>query len=166
MTSMHPTTFTTSDSPLGRILLVATPLGIRGLWFTSGQRNAPDPAAWRRDDDHPVLAEATVQLADYFSCQRSTFDLPLDLSAGTPFQQSVWRALRNIPFGRTITYGDLADRIGQPRAVRAAAAAIGRNPIGIIIPCHRVVGANGALTGYAGGLERKSALLQLEASSA
>ena len=109
-----------------------------------------------------MLRQAQAQLAEYFAGTRSTFDLPLDLQGGTAFQRSVWDALLAIPRGGTTSYGVLSRSIGQPAAVRAVGAAVGRNPLSIVVPCHRVVGANGSLTGYAGGLERKSALLKLE----
>ena len=149
------------DSPLGAITLAATDTGLAGAWF-QGQRHWPDTRGWRSDDAHPVLREAAAQLADYFGGRRSHFDLPLDLSHGTAFQQAVWQALRAIPRGRTCSYGALSARLGNAAAVRAVGAAVGRNPISVIVPCHRVLGADGALTGYAGGLERKSALLALE----
>jgi methylated-DNA-[protein]-cysteine S-methyltransferase len=148
-------------SPLGGILLAATPNGLAGLWF-EGQRYHPDRRAWPVDDAHPVLLQAKAQLADYFAGRRTSFDLPLDLRGGTPFQQSVWRALLGIPCGEHVTYGTLSRRIGKPDAVRAVGAAVGRNPVSIVVPCHRVLGADGSLTGYAGGLERKTALLRLE----
>jgi methylated-DNA-[protein]-cysteine S-methyltransferase len=109
-----------------------------------------------------VLLAAQAQLADYFAARLTVFDLPLGLVSGTAFQQAVWRALLEIAPGATVSYGELARRIGKPQAVRAVGAAVGRNPLSIVVPCHRVVGANGALTGYAGGLERKVALLALE----
>jgi methylated-DNA-[protein]-cysteine S-methyltransferase len=109
-----------------------------------------------------VLRETEQQLADYFAGRRRQFDLPLDLSHGTAFQQSVWQALLAIAPGRTTSYGALALAVGKPAAVRAVGAAVGRNPISVIVPCHRVLGADGSLTGYAGGLERKRALLELE----
>jgi methylated-DNA-[protein]-cysteine S-methyltransferase len=109
-----------------------------------------------------VLKEVIRQLGDYFAGRRTAFDVPLDLAHGTDFQQSVWQALLKIPQGGTASYGELSARIGKPAAVRAVGAAVGRNPVSIIVPCHRVMGAGGALTGYAGGLERKSALLRLE----
>ena len=117
---------------------------------------------WPSDPDHPVLQEVSRQLTDYFAGRRTQFDVPLDLAYGTAFQQSVWQALLKIPQGGTASYGELSARIGKPAAVRAVGAAVGRNPVSIIVPCHRVMGAGGALTGYAGGLERKSALLRLE----
>jgi methylated-DNA-[protein]-cysteine S-methyltransferase len=109
-----------------------------------------------------LLDAAATQLNDYFLGQRQRFELPLDLTQGTPFQQGVWRALLDIRSGETTSYGALAARIGRPQAVRAVGAAVGRNPLGIVVPCHRVVGASGSLTGYAGGLDRKQTLLQLE----
>jgi methylated-DNA-[protein]-cysteine S-methyltransferase len=109
-----------------------------------------------------VLQQAAAQLAEYFAGCRQCFELQLDLRAGTAFQQAVWQALLNLPYGHTTSYGELARRIGRPKAVRALGAAVGRNPVSIIVPCHRVMGADGSLTGYAGGLPRKTALLQLE----
>ena len=125
-------------------------------------RRTAGPAVWPVDPDHPVLQEVMRQLSDYFAGRRTQFDVPLDLAYGTAFQQSVWQALLKIPQGGTASYGELSARIGKPAAVRAVGAAVGRNPVSIIVPCHRVMGAGGALTGYAGGLERKSALLRLE----
>lgn len=148
-------------SPLGAITLAATDAGLGGAWF-HGQRHWPDTRGWHRDDAHPLLCEAAAQLGDYFAGRRSHFDLPLDLSHGTAFQQAVWQALLAIPRGRTLSYGSLSAGLGRAAAVRAVGAAIGRNPISVIVPCHRVLGADGSLTGYAGGLERKSALLALE----
>lgn len=148
-------------SPLGRIILAATDHKLVGLWF-DGQRHQPDSSSWPDAPHHPVLQQAVTQLSDYFAGHRTAFELPLDFSAGTDFQQIVWRALLSIPPASTLSYGALSAAIGKPAAVRAVGAAVGRNPLSIIVPCHRVVGANGALTGYAGGLERKIALLQLE----
>jgi methylated-DNA-[protein]-cysteine S-methyltransferase len=153
------------DSPLGSIIIAATDRGLAGLWF-DGQRHLPaelaGPGVWPARPDHPVLVEVTRQLGEYFAGSRTQFDVPLDLAYGTAFQQSVWQALLKIPQGGTASYGELSARIGKPAAVRAVGAAVGRNPVSIIVPCHRVMGAGGALTGYAGGLERKSALLRLE----
>lgn len=148
-------------SPLGSIVLAATDTALVGLWF-DGQRHQHDPSAWPLVQQHPVLDAAKVQLAQYFAGERQQFDLPLDLSAGTAFQQQVWAQLLAIASGRTVSYGQLSQQLGHPKAVRAVGAAVGRNPISIIVPCHRVLGAHGALTGYAGGLDRKTALLQLE----
>ncbi len=149
------------DSPLGTMIVAATRRGLAGVWF-EGQRHLPDTSQWPHDPDHPVLRDAVTQLAEYFAGRPTGFDLPLDLHGGTVFQQSVWQALLAIPRGGTTSYATLSRRIGQPAAVRAVGAAVGRNPLSIVVPCHRVLGADGSLTGYAGGLERKSALLQLE----
>lgn len=160
----NPLVQTRYDSPLGSIIIAATDKGLAGLWF-DGQKHLPPElagAVWPSDADHPVLKEVMRQLSDYFAGRRTQFDVPLDLSYGTAFQQSVWQALLKIPQGGTASYGELSARIGKPAAVRAVGAAVGRNPVSIIVPCHRVMGAGGALTGYAGGLERKSALLRLE----
>lgn len=149
------------DSPLGPMIVAATGRGLAGLWF-EGQRHLPDSSGWPHAPEHPVLREAAAQLRDYFAGRRTQFDLPLDLQSGTAFQQSVWQALLAIPSGRTTSYGDLSQRVGRPSAARAVGAAVGRNPVSIVVPCHRVLGRDGSLTGYAGGLERKSALLGLE----
>jgi methylated-DNA-[protein]-cysteine S-methyltransferase len=141
--------------------LAARDNALVGAWF-EGQRHQPDPSGWPQDDTHPVLRAAATQLQQYFAGERTQFDLPLALDSGTVFQQKVWRALLEITLGSTLSYGAVSQVIGQPSAVRAVAAAIGRNPLSIVVPCHRVLGANGALTGYAGGLDRKAALLQLE----
>jgi methylated-DNA-[protein]-cysteine S-methyltransferase len=151
----------TIASPFGAVTLAATDAGLAGAWFER-QRHWPDTSGWQDDPGHPVLREAAAQLTDYFAGRRQHFDLPLDLSHGTAFQQSVWQALLAIPAGRTTSYGAISAGIGNPAAVRAVGAAVGRNPISVIVPCHRVLGTNGSLTGYAGGLERKSALLELE----
>jgi methylated-DNA-[protein]-cysteine S-methyltransferase len=149
------------QTPMGDMLLAATGKGLAGLWFV-GQKHFPDTTAWRINTQHPLLQQAAQQVLEYMAAQRQEFDVPLDLTQGTAFQQSVWRALLRIGRGHTLGYGALAAQINNPQAVRAVGAAVGRNPISIIVPCHRVVGADGSLTGYAGGLERKTALLQLE----
>jgi methylated-DNA-[protein]-cysteine S-methyltransferase len=161
---MHTTPWvrSTCDSPLGPLLLAASDQGLAGAWFAEGQRDTPDLSGWREAPSHPVLQQAAAQLAEYFAGCRQCFELQLDLRAGTAFQQAVWQALLNLPYGHTTSYGELARRIGRPKAVRALGAAVGRNPVSIIVPCHRVMGADGSLTGYAGGLPRKTALLQLE----
>jgi methylated-DNA-[protein]-cysteine S-methyltransferase len=151
----------TIPSPLGTIVIAATESALVGLWF-DGQRHQPDPSVWPLVQHHPVLDATMTQLKQYFAGQRQQFDLPVDLSAGTPFQQQVWAQLQAIASGNTVSYGQLSQQLGNPKAVRAVGAAVGRNPISIVVPCHRVLGANGALTGYAGGLDRKTALLQLE----
>lgn len=151
------------------MVLAATPHGLAGLWFDD-QRHLPAQlqvqasplCVWPTDPAHPVLKQTVQQLSAYFMGQRTPFDVPLDLTCGSAFQQSVWRALLAIPLGSTVSYGHISRCIGQPTAARAVGAAVGRNPISVIVPCHRVVGADGALTGYAGGLNRKTALLGLE----
>jgi methylated-DNA-[protein]-cysteine S-methyltransferase len=150
-----------TTSPLGPMLLAASDQGLAGVWFV-GQRHGPEGMDWPEQPGHAVLAQARQQLDDYFAGRRETFDLPLDLRLGTRFQQSVWQALLRIPRGETTSYGELGRRVGRPLAARAVGAAVGRNPMSIVVPCHRVVGTGGALTGYAGGLERKTALLRLE----
>jgi methylated-DNA-[protein]-cysteine S-methyltransferase len=151
----------TTPSPLGPLTLAAHDSGLVGVWFDF-QEHLPDFAHWRVDERHPVLLQTAQQLGEYFAGQRCSFDVPLDMSCGTPFQQRVWHSLQAIACGTTSSYGAISSCLGQPSAVRAVGGAVGRNPIGIIVPCHRVVGSNGALTGYAGGLERKVALLRLE----
>ena len=154
-------------TPLGELTLAASPNGLAGAWFEDQQHCPPEltgavNTTWPSAPAHPVLREAARQIDGYFAGELNVFDLPLDLSAGTDFQRAVWQALLALPRGHTCTYGELSARIGRPSAVRAAGGAIGRNPISIIVPCHRVIGQGGALTGYAGGLARKRALLQLE----
>ena len=160
----HATAFARLPSPLGPLLLAASEQGLCGLWFED-QKHLPPwlPAqCWGGAPGHPVLQAAAGQLEAYFSGQREAFDLSLDLRHGTEFQCAVWRAMAHIPVRASLTYGALARQIGRPAAVRAVGAAVGRNPVGIIVPCHRVMGADGSLTGYAGGLWRKTALLRLE----
>ncbi len=151
-------------SPLGDLLLVASAQGLTGLYFIDQQYLPQKTADWIRDDEWPAFVTARSQLAGYFAGERRAFELPL-APAGTPFQQAVWMKLREIPYGATTSYGVIAARLGQPTASRAVGAANGRNPIGIIVPCHRVIGRSGTLTGYAGGLERKQALLELEGAA-
>jgi methylated-DNA-[protein]-cysteine S-methyltransferase len=146
--------------PLGPMLLASHDAGLLGVWFEQ-QKHYPDVAGLAFGD-HPIVTVAQAQLSAYFAGERSQFSLPLDLSNGTAFQQSVWRALLEIPCGVTISYSGLSQQIGRPSAVRAVAAAVGRNPLSIVVPCHRVLGSNGSLTGYAGGVDRKAALLNLE----
>ena len=148
-------------SPVGELKLVAGPRGLVAvLWENDDPRRVPLEAS-RADDRHPALVEAERQLADYFSGERRAFALDLDFN-GTPFQQSVWRALLAIPYGETRSYGEIARGLGSPDAVRAVGAANGKNPISIIAPCHRVIGASGKLTGFAGGLKAKAWLLDHE----
>ncbi|MGC4251542.1 MAG: methylated-DNA--[protein]-cysteine S-methyltransferase [Sphingobium sp.] len=148
-------------SPVGLLKLVASERGLRAiLWENDDPRRVPlDPS--RESVSHPLLAQAEIQLGQYFAGERRSFQLPLD-AVGTVFQQTVWQALGDIRYGATCSYDDLARGIGKPKAYRAVGAANGRNPLSIIVPCHRVLGKNGALTGFAGGLAAKSCLLELE----
>jgi len=147
------TFFAYYDSPIGLIEIGGTPDGITSLFFVEERRSDVT--------SNVVCAEAIIQLAEYFAGTREDFDLPLTLE-GTEFQQQVWRELQSIPFGQTVSYGDLARSIGKPSAVRAVGSANGDNPVSIIVPCHRVIGSDGGLTGYGGGLERKQWLLKHE----
>jgi methylated-DNA-[protein]-cysteine S-methyltransferase len=152
------------NSPLGPITLAASDQGLCGLWFED-QKHSPSVAQrqlWASDPYHPVLQNAAAHVLDCLNGKHPKWEGPLDLSVGTPFQQAVWQALLHIPSGQSQTYGELARQLARPQAVRALGAAVGRNPVSIIVPCHRVLGAGGQLTGYAGGLWRKQALLQLE----
>ena len=152
------------DTPLGTLLASAARGALTGLWFI-GQRHFPkDTAGWNEDADVAPFDALRQQLHEYFDGKRRSFELPLAPggSHATVFQRSIWNAIAAVPFGETITYASLAFRCGRPTAMRAAGAATGRNPISIVIPCHRIVGSGGDLTGYAGGIERKVRLLQLE----
>ncbi|HEX5806559.1 MAG TPA: methylated-DNA--[protein]-cysteine S-methyltransferase [Macromonas sp.] len=153
-------------SPIGLLLIAVSDSALHGVWFAD-QKGIP---AWVPEAAHPVpepmFGQVVQQLQDYFAGRRQRFDLPLDLSCGTAFQQAVWQALTTIGYGQTLSYADIAQALGRPKAMRAVGGAVGRNPLGIVLPCHRVLGAGGALTGYTGGLERKVALLALEQQSA
>lgn len=149
-------------SPQGRMLLVADDKAITSVSFV-GQKYAPRVARdWTRDGSHAPIRKAKRELAEYFAGRRRRFSVRL-APRGTAFQRKVWKAIAGVGFGRTIAYAELARRAGRPGSARAAGAATGRNPIGVIVPCHRIVGTDGALTGYAGGLAKKKALLALEA---
>ena len=154
------TIFTTEQSPVGEITLVGDGDALTGLYMTEHRHRPPLPEGARRDG--APFADARRQLGEYFAGERTEFDLPLGM-AGSPFQRQVWRALLDIPYGETVSYGELAQRVGRPGAARAVGLANGRNPISIVVPCHRVIGSSGALTGYGGGTERKRFLLDLEA---
>jgi len=154
--------YTSIDSPIGELLLVGDGDALHGLFMQAGGKPKAITPGWEHDP--PTLAHACIQLAEYFAGERTGFDLELVMH-GTTFQRRVWRALQDIPYGQTISYGELARRIGQPSAARAVGLANGRNPISVIVPCHRVIGANGTLTGYGGGTERKRLLLNLEANA-
>ena len=152
--------YDTYDSPQGPMLLVATDDGLCGVYF-DGQKYFPDSNEGKRDARHAPLRQAKLELKEYFAGRRKRFQVALD-PQGTPFQRSIWKAISKVGFGETISYAELARRAGHPGSARAAGAATGRNPIGIIVPCHRIMGSDGTLTGYAGGLDRKRALLALE----
>ncbi len=153
------TIFTIIPSPLGDILLARNEKGLSHISFQEGTSAIEVTAVWQQDNS--AFPDATAQLNAYFAGELREFDLPL-APDGTLFQQTVWGALQTIPYGKTSTYGELAAEIGMPTASRAVGAANGRNPLAIVIPCHRVIGANGKLTGYRGGLKLKEALLSLE----
>lgn len=159
--SAGPTYYDVVPSPIGDLFLTARNGAITGLHMGEPQGGEGTVANWTRDAR--MLATARAQLEAYLAGELREFDLAL-ASAGTPFQQQVWAELRKIPYGQTISYAELATRIGNPKAMRAVGAANGRNPIAIIVPCHRVIGANGSMTGFGGGIERKVWLLQHEAS--
>jgi len=147
------------DTPVGPLLVAGDDAGLRLIHFQAGRRRLPPDPAWQRDA--PGFRELARQLAEYFAGERRAFDLVL-APDGTPFQLETWRALSAIPYGRTISYAELARRVGRPAAVRAVGAANGRNPLPIVVPCHRVIGSDGSLTGFGGGLAVKRALLELE----
>lgn len=152
--------FTQVPSPVGELTVAASEKGLVCLLF---ERWGHGPArdGWVGDNGSEILAETKRQLAEYFDHERRTFELPLDLS-GTPFQLQVWKQLTRIPYGSTTSYGEIAKRLGTPSGSRAVGAANGRNPVAIVVPCHRVIGANGDLTGFGGGMERKEWLLRHE----
>lgn len=155
---------TQHDSPIGPLLLVGRRDGdslvLTGLYFPEDRRPGQPQPDWH--EDRAAFAEVRRQLDEYFAGTRQAFDLPIELVEGSDFQRSVWTALATIPSGATITYGQLAERVGRPGAARAIGGAVGRNPIPIVLPCHRVIGADGSLTGFGGGLDAKRALLALE----
>ena len=150
-------------SPVGRLTLVANDKSLVALLWENEKPNRVKLPEMEKSSKNPVILETSKQLKEYFAGERKSFDLPLD-PMGTEFQQKVWKALRKIPFGKTKSYKELAIAVGNPNASRAVGAANGKNPISIIVPCHRVIGANGKLTGFAGGLENKDILLKTESS--
>jgi methylated-DNA-[protein]-cysteine S-methyltransferase len=160
MSVPDPLRYAILDSPIGELLLAGDGRALRYLHMLGGRKRMRVAPDWERRDE--TFTEVRRQLAEYFSGTRTEFELQLEPS-GTPFQLRVWNALREIPYGTTISYGELAARIGQPGMARAVGAANGSNPIAVIVPCHRVIGADGSLTGYGGGLPRKRLLLDLEA---
>jgi methylated-DNA-[protein]-cysteine S-methyltransferase len=155
------TLYSKTDSPIGELLLTGDGTALTGLYMQAGRRKRID-RSWERSDS--AFANAVAQLGEYFDGRRREFDLPL-APRGAEFQIRAWHALREIPYGETVSYGEQARRIGQPDAARAVGAANGQNPIAVIVPCHRVIGADGKLTGFGGGLERKRLLLDLEADA-
>ena len=154
----------TIATPLGPLLLARTARGLAGAWF-EGQKHHPGLLGAPQRPNDELLREAADQLHAYFAGERDSFELPLDLH-GTPFQRAVWQALLAIPGGRTRSYGEIAHALDAASARRAVGGAVGRNPVSVIVPCHRVVGSDGSMTGYAGGVERKRALLTLERAPA
>jgi methylated-DNA-[protein]-cysteine S-methyltransferase len=152
--------YTTMDSPIGELLLLGDGQALHGLYMQAGRKPIEVRPAWTRDDE--AFADVRSQLEEYFAGERTRFDMPMHLD-GTAFQRTVWHALTEIPYGQTISYGELARRIGRPDLARAVGTANGQNPIAVIVPCHRVIGANGKLVGYGGGLDNKRRLLELEA---
>jgi methylated-DNA-[protein]-cysteine S-methyltransferase len=154
--------YTSMPSPIGELLLAGDGHALRMLLMQDGRKRTVPPADWR--EQARPFAAVRAQLEEYFAGERTEFDLPLALD-GTPFQQRVWSALRAIPYGQTTTYGALAARIGSPGAARAVGLANGSNPVCVIVPCHRVIGSNGTLTGFGGGIPRKRLLLDLEAET-
>jgi methylated-DNA-[protein]-cysteine S-methyltransferase len=151
------------SSRVGLLKLVANDLALVAILWENDDPKRVRLGSLVEDVDHPILCLAEQQLGEYFAGARKSFDLPLDF-AGMPFQKKVWSELLNIPFGQTRTYGQIANAIGKPRAFRAVGAANGKNPISIVAPCHRVIGKDGSLTGFAGGLEAKECLLGIEAA--
>ena len=150
-----------ADTPVGKLKLVASDQGLVAILWENDRPHRVRLSELVENPQHPILIETERQLAEYFAGKRQDFDISLDMR-GTPFQKNVWEALLAIPFGETRSYGQLARQLGNPNATRAVGAANGRNPISIIVPCHRVIGSSGSLTGFAGGLDTKSRLLDLE----
>ncbi len=157
--SQIPVSYAYTDTPVGRVLVAGDAAHLRLIAFQQGSRVHHPQEAWRHDP--APFAEVFRQLDDYFAGRRTKFSLPLHLG-GTPFQNAVWISLQRIPYGSTSTYRDLAGRVGKPTAIRAAGAANGANPLPIVVPCHRVIGSNGSLTGFGGGIEAKRFLLAHE----
>ena len=158
-----PLNYTTLESPIGELLLVGDTESLHGLYMQEGRRPARISAHW--SESSAPFAGVCAQLGEYFAGERATFDLPLTMH-GSEFERRVWSALREIPYGETTSYGEIARRVEAPAAARAVGLANGRNPIAVIVPCHRVIGADGSLTGYGGGLARKRVLLELEQGQA
>ena len=152
------------ESPMGRMLIVANERGLAGLYFLGQKYCVRVGEDWRLDQENEIVRRTARQMAQYFDGKLKEFDLPL-APKGTAFQSAVWNAISSVKYGETVTYSELARRAGHPDGIRAAGTATGRNPITIIVPCHRIIGSDGSLTGYAGGLERKRALQALESGT-
>ena len=150
---------TVENTPVGALRLVGTEVGLSMVWFLRGRKQHKPPADWK--EDRAFFMDVNRQLEEYFAGTLRKFDIPLVME-GTEFQRRVWKSLETVPYGQTISYGELAQRIGAPKAARAVGLANGQNPIPIIVPCHRVIGSNGTLTGFGGGVENKRKLLALE----
>jgi methylated-DNA-[protein]-cysteine S-methyltransferase len=153
--------YTTIESPIGELLLLGDGQALHGLYMQEGRKPITHSPDWQLAPT--AFVDVSEQLSEYFAGQRTKFEVELAMH-GSPFQRSVWQALQDIPYGESISYGELARRVGQPSAARAVGMANGCNPISVIVPCHRVIGADGSLTGYGGGVERKRLLLDLEAN--
>lgn len=160
---MHPLFFKDKDAPVGKIRLIASDKGLAAILWEGEYYKRTKLQEPIEDNTHPILLLVEQQLNEYFARMRTEFDVPFDF-VGTEFQTKVWEALLKIPFGKTKTYGGLAQLLGDPKAVRAVGGALNKNPISIIIPCHRVVGADGNMIGFAGGIKNKQILLELESS--
>lgn len=156
--------YSTVQSPIGLITLAADDHALKELHLEGDRYFRGVPASWQHNPNHEILAKAAAQITDYFNGKSVTFSVPLEVT-GTEFQTRVWRALQQIPAGRTVSYAELAQDIGAPKAVRAVGTAVGRNPLCVVIPCHRVVTSSGALGGYVAGLERKEFLLKHEGAA-
>ena len=161
--SPTPLLYTTVESPIGELLLLGDGDALHGLYMQDGRRPKAISPSWAPSET--PFAGVREQLREYFAGRRTSFDVPLAI-AGAQFERRVWQALQDIPYGETVSYGEIARRVGEPTAARAVGLANGRNPIAVIVPCHRVIGADGSLTGYGGGLERKRLLLELERGQA
>jgi methylated-DNA-[protein]-cysteine S-methyltransferase len=162
-TYSHSLYYTSVDSPIGELLLLGDGHSLHGLYMQEGRKPTRIAPQW--ECSTALFTDVVAQLAEYFAAERIAFDIRLTMS-GTQFERRVWSALQEIPYGETVSYGEIARRLGQPSAARAVGLANGRNPVAVVVPCHRVIGANGTLTGYGGGLERKRLLLELEQGQA
>ncbi len=155
-------TYTTIQTALGNMIVLSNPHSLEGLYF-EGQKHGPKiDATWHNDPTSKLSLLVSTQLQEYSNETRQEFDIPYSFQKGTDFQQKVWKALLQIPYGTTMSYLELAELVGYPKSVRAVAAAVGKNPLALIVPCHRIIGSNGSLTGYAAGLDLKKKLLTLE----